>query len=130
VGEVYLAQDTKLDRKVELKILPPQFAEDKGPMNLFVAEAKATSDQTSSLYEISEKQGTRFIATKFIDGQTLNDYAKSNPLQLQNCVGDRLRWMKDTPPALIVLRGKHVRHFRFHCCGRRLGRSGDRGPAI
>ena len=43
MGEVYLAQDTKLDRKVALKILPADVAADLGRMNRFVQEAKAAS---------------------------------------------------------------------------------------
>ena len=43
MGEVFLAQDTKLDRKVALKILPSEFAEDKDQMSRFVCEAKSAS---------------------------------------------------------------------------------------
>jgi serine/threonine protein kinase len=88
MGEVYLAQDSKLDRKVALKILPPQFAKDKDRMARFVREAKSASalnhPNIITIYEIGENEGTHFIATEFIDGQTLNAYAKRNPLQLKS----------------------------------------------
>ena len=74
MGEVYLAEDTKPDRKVALKILPPQFAKDKDRMNRFVHDAKSASalnhPNIITIYEISESEGTHFIATEFIDAHT------------------------------------------------------------
>ena len=87
MGEVYLAEDTKLDRKVALKILPSDLAVDNDRMARFVREAKSASalnhPNIITIHEIGESAGTHFIATEYIDGKTLNDYAKSNPLQLK-----------------------------------------------
>ncbi len=90
MGEVFLAQDTKLDRKVALKILPSEFAEDKDRMSRFVREAKSASalnhPSIITIYEIGESDGIHFIATEFIDGKTLNDYKKANPLNYKSAL--------------------------------------------
>jgi serine/threonine protein kinase len=90
MGEVYLAEDTKLDRRVALKILPSEFAEDKDRMSRFVREAKSASalnhPNIITIHEIGESNDTHFIATEFIDGKTLNDYAKSNPLDFKSAL--------------------------------------------
>ena len=90
MGEVYLAEDTKLDRHVALKILPAEFAEDKDRMSRFVREAKSASalnhPNIITIHEIGESDGTHFIATEFIDGKTLNHYAKSNSLNIKSAL--------------------------------------------
>src|SRR5437867_4886211 len=85
MGEVYLAQDTKLDRKVALKILPADLAANHDRMRRFVQEAKAASalnhPNIITIYEIDETASGHFIATEFIDGETLRE-REQQPLRL------------------------------------------------
>ena len=86
MGEVYLAQDTKLDRKVALKILPVDVAAHQDRMKRFVQEAKSASalnhPNIITIYEIEQIDSVNFIATEFIDGETLRQRLKNGPLKL------------------------------------------------
>ncbi|MEP7274405.1 MAG: protein kinase [Acidobacteriota bacterium] len=77
MGEVYLAEDMRLDRKVALKILPGDAAANEDRMRRFVQEAKAAAalnhPNIAHIYEIDEANGTNFIAMEFIDGQTMRE---------------------------------------------------------
>src|SRR6266542_3524375 len=75
MGEVYLAEDSRLHRKVALKVLPADLAADRDRMRRFVHEAKAASalnhPNILTIYEIEESHSTHFIATELIEGETL-----------------------------------------------------------
>ncbi|HAF13003.1 MAG TPA: hypothetical protein DCK99_04730, partial [Blastocatellia bacterium] len=77
MGEVYLAQDTKLDRAVALKILPPEFAADKNRMRRFEQEAKSAAalnhPHIAHVYEIGEAEGKHYISMEYIEGETLRN---------------------------------------------------------
>src|SRR5215813_8092537 len=78
MGEVYLAQDTKLDRKVAIKFLNEEFSKDSDKLKRFIQEAKAASalnhPNILTVYEIGEVDGQNYIATELIDGHTLREH--------------------------------------------------------
>jgi serine/threonine protein kinase len=92
MGEVYLAHDTKLDRKVALKILPPELYRNANEpadpnsdrVRRFVQEAKAASalnhPNIITIYEIDEIDSEQFIAIEYIDGETLRERIRTAPL--------------------------------------------------
>jgi serine/threonine protein kinase/Tfp pilus assembly protein PilF len=86
MGDVYLAQDTQLDRTVALKILPENVAADQTRLQRFVQEAKAASalnhPNILTVYEIGKTDSTHFIATEYIEGETLRHHLSSTGLRL------------------------------------------------
>jgi len=80
MGEVYLANDTKLDRKVALKLLPTEFTNRKDLLRRFIQEARAASSLNHpniiTIHEVGETEGVHFIATEYIEGQTLKQRLK------------------------------------------------------
>src|SRR3989449_3798522 len=77
MGEVYLAEDAGLHRKVALKLLPSEVAAHPDRMRRFKQEATAAATlnhpNIAHIYEIGESDGTHFIAMEFVDGVTLRE---------------------------------------------------------
>src|SRR5262247_1780901 len=75
MGEVYLAEDTKLSRKVALKLLPAEFTRDAVRVRRFEQEAKAVSSLNHphiiTIHEIGEAEVGRFFVMELVQGQTL-----------------------------------------------------------
>ncbi|MBO0860255.1 MAG: protein kinase [Chloracidobacterium sp.] len=75
MGEVYLAEDARLGRKLALKILPAEFTQAPDRVARFELEARAASalnhPNIITIYEVGEHEGAHFIATEFIEGRTL-----------------------------------------------------------
>ena len=77
MGEVYLAEDTRLHRKVASKILPSELAANKDRMRRFEQEAQAAAalnhPNIAHTYEIGESGGINFMAMEFVEGVTLGE---------------------------------------------------------
>ena len=86
MGEVYLAHDARLERNVALKVLPAGLASDRQRMQRFEQEAKAVSalnhPNILTIYEVGEADGANFIATEFIDGETLRRHLSGRRVKL------------------------------------------------
>lgn len=110
MGEVYLAQDKKLDRKVALKVLPAELASNQDRMRRFVQEAKAAAalnhPNIAHIYEIGEGDGVNFIAMEFIDGQTLNHLMKSG----RDNLAKLLRYLQHVAEGLAKAHSEGIVH--------------------
>jgi serine/threonine-protein kinase len=88
MGEVFLAEDTELERVVALKVLPEDLANDPERMRRFVQEAKSASalnhPNIITIHEIGKTDNTHFIATEYIEGETLHSRLRSEPINLKS----------------------------------------------
>src|SRR5215210_6289277 len=86
MGEVFLAQDASLGRKVALKFLPAHFTSDQERVRRFRQEARAASNLNHpnilTIYEIGSEDSTHFMATEYVEGETLRQHISRAPLTL------------------------------------------------
>jgi Tol biopolymer transport system component len=86
MGHVYLAEDAKLGRKVALKLLPTSYSRDGSRLRRFQQEARAASalnhPNILTIHELGEVNGQQFIATEFVEGETLRERLKRGPQNL------------------------------------------------
>ena len=87
MGEVYLAYDTSLRRQVAVKLLPAEFTQNKLRLSRFEREAYAASSLNHpyilTIYEIGEQGGQHFIATEYIEGESLRHHMARTRMELR-----------------------------------------------
>ena len=90
MGEVYLAEDTRLGRKVAIKFLSPELVGDERAQKRLIKEAQAAAmldhPNICTVYEVGEEGGRHFIAMQYAEGETLAARIKSRPLQLREAL--------------------------------------------
>lgn len=110
MGEVYLAEDTRLRRIVALKILPTEVAANKDRMRRFEQEAQAAAalnhPNIATIYEIAEHDGARFIAMEFIDGVTLRAKIREDQTDLRKV----LRYLQHAAEGLAKAHAAGIVH--------------------
>ena len=87
MGEIYVAEDTRLDRRVALKVLPPSAVADEEKLQRFRTEAKAVAAMNHpnivTVFGVEEVRGIHFIAMELVDGKTLSELIKHGGLALE-----------------------------------------------
>ncbi len=110
MGEVYLAHDTKLDRKVALKILPADVASNRDRMERFVREAKSAAalshPNIAQIFEIGEDGNTHYIAMEYIEGVTLREKIHREQTELRKL----LRYLQHTSDGLAKAHAAGIVH--------------------
>jgi serine/threonine protein kinase/Tfp pilus assembly protein PilF len=90
MGEVYLAEDTRLRRKIALKVLPESIARDNDRLQRFEQEAFAASalnhPNILTIHEIGEIDGKHYIATEYIEGETLRHHIQLSRMKLREAL--------------------------------------------
>lgn len=90
MGEVFLAEDARLNRQVALKILPPQSTEDPTLVRRFTQEARSVSalshPNIAQIYDVGEEAGIRFIAMEYVEGQPLTELVHRGPLEPERII--------------------------------------------
>ena len=88
MGEVYLAKDSQLERKVAIKVLRRKFGKEEDGLRRFIREARSASalnhPNIITIYEIGEVDGTNYIAGEYIEGKTLHSRIANKSLSIND----------------------------------------------
>ena len=91
MGEVYRARDTRLNRDVALKVLPPDFSADPERLRRLEQEAQAAASLSHAnilaVYDIGVQDGTTFVVSELLDGQTLRQAISAGALPARRAIG-------------------------------------------
>ncbi|MGD9630568.1 MAG: protein kinase [Pyrinomonadaceae bacterium] len=110
MGEVYLATDTKLGRRIALKTLPPSFASDPSFLRRFRNEAQAAANinhpNVATVYSVEECNGIQFLTMEYIDGKTLDRLTPEDGIEVKTFLG----WLEPIADALAAAHKRGIIH--------------------
>jgi len=111
MGEVFKAEDTRLDRLVALKFLPPELGRDSAAKARFIQEAKAASaldhDNVCTIFDIGEtEEGRLFLAMALYEGESLHERLAEGPLPIDEALGVA----EQVARGLIEAHGRGITH--------------------
>jgi hypothetical protein len=111
MGLVFLAEDTRLERPVALKVMLPKFAEDPGARQRFLREAKSAAalkhDHVVTIYQVDEDRGVPFLAMEYLEGQPLDQWLKGGA---RPGVAEVLRIGREVAEGLAAAHAKGLIH--------------------
>ncbi len=90
MGEVYLAKDSRLHRKVAIKVLPSEFAGDPERLARFEQEARASAalnhPHIAAVFDVGVEDGTHYMVQEYLEGETLREPLKKGALPLKKAL--------------------------------------------
>jgi len=114
MGIVYKAQDSKLDRFVAIKFLPPNLAASEELKERFIREAKSAAalnhPNILNIYEIDEEDNTLFIVMEFVDGRTLKSYINTITTGIGVEVKQAIEWIEQISNGLKAAHDMNIIH--------------------
>ena len=128
MGEVYRAFDPKINREVAIKVLPAAFSADKDRLARFEQEAQAAGalnhPNILSLYDVDTHDGSPYVVSELLDGETLHDRMSGAPLPSRKALDYALQLAKGLATAHELVARRAVHSFR------ELGAEGKRGNLV
>jgi TolB-like protein/tetratricopeptide (TPR) repeat protein/tRNA A-37 threonylcarbamoyl transferase component Bud32 len=131
MGEVYRARDTRLGRDVAIKVLPGEFAADPERLRRFEQEARAVAalshPNVLAIHDVGTHEGSPFIVSELLEGETLRDRLKSGGFTLRKAVETAVQIAQGLsaahekgivhrdlkPENLFITKGGHVKILDF-----------------
>ena len=90
MGEVYRAHDSRLNRTVAIKILPPSFSADRERLQRFAQEARAAAalnhPNILSIFDIGEERNAPYVVSELLEGETLRERLRNGPLPIRKVI--------------------------------------------